>query len=113
MTFEDLLRRLDGRCARAVLCGTAAQTWDRVTAGEHPDALMGQVLATLGQWCARGRLQEPVERSAAVNALGPLRLQYMADDGAPEGLRLVDQVVQAIDAAFDDEVLDRAARRDA
>lgn len=107
MTLGELLLRLHGpRCP--ILSGTAAETLELVRVGRHPDPAVGEILLTIVQWCAPEGVQAVVDRAAVVNALGPLRRRYMAGEGTPEGFRMLNCFVEAVDKAFDQESLDRA-----
>ena len=70
----------------------------------HRDPLMGEVIAALAAH-AGGGADGVVERAEMVKALGPIRLKYMADDAPVDAFRTVQQLVDAIDAAFDEEAL--------
>ncbi|HKJ09465.1 MAG TPA: hypothetical protein VKA76_10295 [Gammaproteobacteria bacterium] len=107
MTLRDLLVRLHGKCEYPVLHGSPEQTWRELVKGSYPDPAMGEALAAVVEWCQLDDLASPVHRADAINALGPLRLRHMGDrGGSGDGLRVVQALVAAVDAAFDDEALD-------
>lgn len=107
MTLRDLLVRLHGNCQYPVLHGSPEQTWRELIKGSYPDPVMGQALRTLVEWCQLDDLASQVKRADAVNALGPLRLRHMGEKtGSGDGLRVVQALVAAVDASFDDEILD-------
>lgn len=109
MTFADLLIRLSGYQLPVPTTQEAATGLAAARTGA-PDALAGPcqtLLITLINWCRIETLDTAVSRSAVIDALGPLRRQYMADPAAPaEDFRLLNRFIEAVDAAFDDEVLD-------
>lgn len=107
MTLRDLLVRLHGNCEYPVLHGSPEQTWRELVKGTYPDPVMGEALRALVEWCELDDLASRVDRADAVNALGPLRLRHMADNGGSgDALRVVQALVAAVDGAFDDEALD-------
>ena len=66
------------------------------------DAFLAEVSAMIYNWCALSSPQSAVERAAVVNALGPLRRRFMASEGAAQDFLRLNQIIEAIDAAFDD-----------
>lgn len=111
MRFADLLLQLDPRTGGALLCGLAPQeALDAAAAHAHPDPVGGEILRLWRDWCPLTDAAATVERSALVNALGPLRRRAMADELSPEGFQLLNRVVEAIDAVFDEAVLQRGRR---
>src|SRR5690554_2626231 len=107
MRVADLLQRLDGHCGGRVLAGMhTAEALEAVRAGRHPRPVMGEALAMILNWTLAGDGEHQLSRAAAIEALGPLRRRLMAEDAPPEALREVQSLVEAIDAAFDDEALD-------
>ncbi len=109
MTLAQLLEHLERELPYDYLCGGAAETLSRALAGEHPDPLAGEVIALIAKAAERVDADAPIERAAAVTALGPIRLKYMADDAPVEGFRFIERTILGIDAAFDAEAL--AAKR--
>lgn len=108
MRLGELLRRLDPYCGQRVLAGMEpGAALEAADAGSHPHPVTGEALAMLLAWSGAKDAEDSVDRTQAVDALGPLRRRYMSDDAPPDGLRAVQELIEAIDAAFDDEVLDR------
>lgn len=104
MTFGELLLRLHEQGLGPVLCGeppSAQATCAALLAGRHPEPLLGELLSTAALWCRISGPDSEVDRAAVVNALGPLRRRYQADDAPAEGLRALGTLIEAIDAAYD------------
>lgn len=72
---------------------------------EPADDFLAEVAAMIYNWCALTDPHAQVERAAVVNALGPLRRRFMADEGAPQDFHRLNLIIEAIDAAFDDAIL--------
>ncbi len=109
MTFGELLLRLDGADIGPVLCGdppTPQATCAALLARAHPAPLLGEMLSTIALWCRVTDPASEVERAAVINALGPLRRHYQADEAPAQGLRLLGALVEAVDASFDSAALD-------
>lgn len=66
------------------------------------DAFLAQVTQMIYDWCALSSPQAIVERAAVVNSLGPLRREFMAGSGSAQDFRKLNQLIEAIDAEFDD-----------
>jgi len=109
MTLAQLLHYLERELPYDYLCGDVSETLRRARAGDHPDPLAGEVIALIAGAAERPEADALVERAAAVTALGPIRLRYMADDAPVEGFRFIERTILGIDAAFDAEAL--AAKR--
>ena len=103
MTFGELLAYVGAHSRHDFLDGDAAATLIKVRAGSHRNPLAGQILAALDDKLGSNGLDAPVERAAAINALGPLRLRFMRDDAPAAGFRLIEEIVYLIDGAFNDE----------
>lgn len=106
MTFAELLCRTDAYCERRILEGSAEQTFEIIRSGRHADPQFRRILSTLTQWCA---IREPnmyLQRSEVVNALGPMRLRLSAEAEATPAYQALIQFIRAVDAAYDDKVLD-------
>lgn len=101
MTYAQLLETLQTRTGYTLLCGNADATLIAATDGRHPDAFLGEVVSMIYVWCALSDIHAEVERAAVVNALGPLRRRYMADEGGAADFRRLSRIIEAIDAAFD------------
>jgi hypothetical protein len=110
MTFAELLQRTEGHCAGRVLDGDATQTLARLRDGSHRDAAMQPVLKMVIDWCALTGANDPVERAAVVNALGPMRLELMRSGKDLETYAALNSFIAAVDAAFDEAVLDADGR---
>lgn len=104
MTLSELLEFLDRNTGYDVCDGSPAESVAKALAGTHRDPLMGEVIAAFAAH-AGGGADGVVERAGIVKALGPIRLKYMADDAPVDAFRAVQQLVDAIDAAFDEEAL--------
>lgn len=107
MRLGDLLQRLDAYCAERVLAGMSpAAALEAAQAGGHPHPTTGEALAMLLNWTPARGIDDALTRGQAVDALGPLRRRYMEDAAPAEGLREVQAIIEAMDAAFDDEALE-------
>ena len=69
------------------------------------DAFLTEVTDMIYNWCALTSPQAQVERAAAVNALGPLRRRFMAGEGDARDFHRLNQIIETIDAVFDDAIL--------
>ena len=106
MTYAELLEALQTRTAYVLLYGDARTTLNAAMRRQHPDPLLGEIIAMLYQWCALTDVDAQVQRAALVVALGPLRRRLMAGEGEGEArdfLRL-NCIIEAIDASFDAEI---------
>lgn len=110
MTLAELLNYLDQNTAFDILNGPPGETLTKALAGRHSDPLSGRIIRDIaaGNHCADER--SSVERADSITALGPLRLQYMKDDAPVESFRMVEQIIHAIDGAFNDEALRTKSR---
>lgn len=66
------------------------------------DTFLAQVTQMIYDWCALSSPQAVVERAVVVNSLGPLRREFMAGTGSAQDFRKLNQLIEAIDAEFDD-----------
>ncbi|MBK1672590.1 hypothetical protein CKO35_04605 [Ectothiorhodospira shaposhnikovii] len=105
MTLNELIIYLDAHAGFDLLDGMPEDTLERARRGAHRHAIAGEIIAALGTLDAAGTGQGEVERSAAVKALSPLRLKYMADDAPVEGFRMVEKIITTIDEGFNEEAL--------
>ncbi len=105
MTLGELLEYLDTNTSYAILDGSVGETLEKARGGTHREPLVGELVSTIMARCEAERPESEVERAAVVNAIGPLRLKYMADDAPVEAFRLVEGVVPVIDSAFNEEAL--------
>ena len=103
MTFRELLSYVGAHSRYAVLDGDLEATLEKTRAGSHRNPLAAQILAALDAKLGSNGPDAPVERAAAINALGPLRLAFMRDDAPVQGFRLIEEIVYLIDGAFNDE----------
>ena len=106
MILSDMLKSIDARTGYG-FCIAGKDAVAAACMDQHPVAIVGDILKMIAQSCACENEQCEVVRERAVTAMGPIRLKYMADDAPVEGLRIVENTVLAIDAAFDEEALDR------
>lgn len=74
-------------------------------AGEHGGEIVQDILSMIAKSCGCLNGDCDVVREKVVNAMGPIRLKFMADDAPVDGLRIVEKTVLAIDEAFDVEAL--------
>lgn len=69
------------------------------------DTFLAEVVSMIYNWCALDHAHAQVERAAVVNALGPLRRRFMAGEGNAQDFHRLNQIIEAIDAAFDDAAI--------
>ncbi len=105
MTFNELLGYLIGHCKYDIADGDVSQTFAAARNGSHKNAIAGHVIDQLFSNSKLDNVDGTLERTQAVNALGPVRLFYMKDDAPVEGFRLVEDIVHKIDGAYNDEAL--------
>lgn len=110
MTFAELLQYLNANSGLELLDGSLEETLEKACAGTHRHPILGAIVRDLYERSAVAGLQAPIERAAAVNALGRLRLDYMKDDAPADAFRTIEKIVYTIDSAFNDEAL-REKRR--
>ncbi len=106
MTLAGLLQFLDRELPYDYLAGTPEETVEKALAGHHPDPLAGEVIGLIARAAEVPEAAAVIERAAAVTALGPIRLKYMADDAPVEGFRFVERTILGIDEAFNAEALE-------
>ncbi len=104
MTYAELLEALQTRTAYVLLYGDAKTTLNAAMRGQHPDPLLGEIIAMLYQWCALTDVDVQVQRAALVVALGPLRRRFMAGEGEALDFLRLNRIIEAIDASFDAEI---------
>lgn len=105
MTLAQLLQYLDENAPFDYLDGDARQTLEKSTSGQHRDPIIGEIIKAIVENCGCTAPDCALERVRVVNALGPTRLKYMADDAPVEGFRAVEGTIHAIDGAFNEEAL--------
>lgn len=88
MTYNELINTLE------------KQTGYQLTPAPE-DSFLAKVTQMIYNWCALTSQNAPVERAAVVNSLGPLRREFMADMGSAQDFHKLNQIIEAIDAAFD------------
>lgn len=109
MRLDELLQRVDSYCGGQVLGGLApVEALGAARTRQHPDRLYGEALRMLMDWTGRTQPEHDIARAEAVVALGPLRREYLIDAAPADGLRRVQALIEAIDAAYDDARLDDA-----
>lgn len=101
MTFTQLLLFLQNILQRPILIDSPSHTLDLIASEKHPDEMLGEMLKLMLDWCRITDAEQPVERAALINALGPMRLKLMGDDGDIHAYRLIGQLIAAVDEAFD------------
>ncbi len=105
MTFNELLGYLMSHSKYDITDGDVSQTFTAAQTGTHKNAIAGHIIAQLFSNSKLADVNDSLERTQAVNALGPIRLFYMKDDAPVEGFRLVEDIVHKIDGAYNDEAL--------
>lgn len=105
MTLRELLEYLDSHTSFGFMDGTPQETLDKARGGEHARPMAGEIIAAIAAGCGCDDVEASLARVDTVNALGPTRLKYMADDAPVEGFRAVEGTIHAIDGAFNDEAL--------
>ncbi len=106
MTLAELLDYLDANTAFTVLDGDAGETLSKARDGSHKEPIMGEIITTIATASGAEGAAAELTRAETVNALGPLRLKYMADDAPVEGFRMIEGIIHGIDGAFNAEALD-------
>ncbi len=109
MTFAELLDYLGRHCKYDIMDGTPAETLEKARNKTHKNELAGQIIASMFEKSGLEDVSAPIERAAAVTAIGPIRLHFMKDDAPVEGFRMVEDIVHKIDGAFNDEALRQKA----
>ena len=105
MTFNELLGYLIHYSKYDIADGDVSQTFAAARNGTHKNPIAGHVIDQLFNNSKLSDVEGSLERTQAVNALGPIRLFYMKDDAPVEGFRLVEDIVHKIDGAYNDEAL--------
>lgn len=105
MTFAELVAFLDQDLQYEVLDGDAATTLTKARAGNHQDPIMGAILTAIADGCGCDDAQASLARAEVIKALGPMRLEYMADDAPVDGFRKLEFLVRSVDGAFNAEAL--------
>ncbi len=110
MTLAELLQYLDRNTAFDILDGPPGDTLTKALADRHGNALAGAIIRGIAEGNHCSGEESTVDRAASITALGPLRLQYMKDDAPVDGFRMLEQIIHAIDGAFNDEALRAKSR---
>ncbi|MGA7801984.1 MAG: hypothetical protein WCC36_14350 [Gammaproteobacteria bacterium] len=105
MNLSELLQYIDTNSDYGLLEGDAEQTLTKAREDTHRDALAGRIIKAIAEHCNIADTSTGFERADAVNALGPLRLEYMKDDAPVDGFRMLERIIHLIDGAFNDEAL--------
>lgn len=105
MTFHELLHHVMQHSRFPVANGDANATLQSALDQQHPNEIAGNIVASLYRNSGLTSPEDTLERAQAVKALGPIRLFYMKDDAPVEGFRMVEDIVHAIDGAYNDEAL--------
>lgn len=112
MTLEQLLNYLEAHLQESVLDGTPEQTLRKSQTDEHASPLMGDIIRRMAEGAGCASVEDTLDRASAINSLGPLRLEYMADDAPVDGFRTLEFLVRAVDGAFNQEALKAQAKTD-
>lgn len=105
MNLAELLQYIDANSDYRFVQDNAEDTLTQARAGTHENPLAGQIIKAIAEHCEIDDTSTLFERADAVNALGPLRLQYMKDDAPVAGFRMLEGIIRLIDGAFNDEAL--------
>jgi hypothetical protein len=108
LPFRDCLAHLDAHCGGDLLDGRSP---DEILAMLERDEQPGpydEALRMLAEWIPLRDAGQTVTRIELIQALGPLRLRYQAQDGDAESYRALVRLIRAIDTAYD-ELTDAAA----
>jgi len=105
MTIAELIADLATRLDSEILDGDPAASFAKARDGTHANPLAGAALKAMIDGAGCESASAEVHRAQAVTALGPLRLEAMRNDAPVDALRFIEQFVQAIDAAFNEEAL--------
>ncbi|NOT17645.1 MAG: hypothetical protein HOP20_06210 [Sulfuriferula sp.] len=90
MTYTDLINALQTRTGYPLLSSTN-------------DVFLTSVTQMIYDWCALNNPHATVTRAAVVNSLGPLRRDFMAGNGTAADFHKLNQIIETIDAIFDDD----------
>ncbi len=105
MTFHELLHSIMQHSRYPIANGDVINTLQSALDEQHPNQTAGGIIASLYRNSGLASPEDSLERVQAVKALGPIRLFYMKDDAPVEGFRMVEDIVHAIDGAYNDEAL--------
>ena len=104
MTLGELLEYLDKNTPHPFIPENKSAL-EAARNGTHPHELIAQLILAIADKGHCENEDSEVKREEVVNAIGPIRLKYMADDAPVEGFRLIESTILAIDAAFNEEAL--------
>lgn len=105
MTLAELLQYLDTHTGLGILDGGPAESLEKAKADTHANPIAAEVIRAAAEGCKLDAVDGSLSRVEFVNALGKLRLKYMADDAPVEGFRAVEKIIATADAAYNDEAL--------
>jgi hypothetical protein len=105
MTFIELLTFISTHSKYDITDGDIDNTLTVALEGKHKNAVIGDIIAQMYKNSGLTDTNAEIERALAIKTLGPIRLFYMKDDAPVEGFRLVENIVHAIDGAFNDEAM--------
>jgi hypothetical protein len=103
MTLNELLQYLQENAGFALLDGTPEESIRKAVEGSHAQPIAAEIIRAFNDKAGDAGGGASLERIDAVKSLGPLRLEYMADDAPVEGFRMVEKIITTIDAAYNDE----------
>lgn len=107
MRFSELLLRLEALLDWPLVRRSPSETLEAIRRGAQGESVYGQCLQLIVQWCLVKTADAALTRGSVIEALGPLRRRYMAADAPSEDLRRLQQVIEAIDAAYDAAALEQ------
>lgn len=110
MTFAELITYLGAHCKNDIMDGDAVATLSKAQNKTHKNELACNVIADMYAKSGLNDINGEINRAAAINAIGPIRLFFMKDDAPVEGFRLVEDIVHKIDGAFNEEALRKKAQ---
>lgn len=105
MTLCELLRYVNENSSCEVLDGSCEETLQKAMAGTHKDSFNAAVVVAVAGGALKPSADALITRAEATTSLGPIRLRAMRDDAPVADLRRVEQIVHAIDGAFNEEAL--------
>jgi hypothetical protein len=109
MTLCELFTYLHQHADYPIWDGSCEETMQKALAKTHSDSLIGEAIAAIITSVPQVAADAVITRAEATTALGPLRLRAMRDDAPGNDLRRMNDIVHAIDGAFNEEAL--AARQ--
>lgn len=102
MTFQELMEFLDQQSGFHFIQGKdLTATLEEAKNTGLPNPLLGKAILAIHQHAQCQSLDDPITRTDAFNAIGPLRLSTMADDAHPDDVKTILKLTYEIDKAFD------------